>query len=91
MAPFHHLWLQARSDGVSGHIGDYCLEHQAAEAGRFQTGENARINYAYQGMANLDSYYDEVHMDESIQERVSSCILARVNAREQLVLINLLM
>ncbi len=53
MAPFHHLWLQARSEGVAGPIGDYCFELQAAEAGKFRTGENAKINYAYHFDAGL--------------------------------------
>ncbi|MBP2157949.1 MULTISPECIES: tryptophan halogenase family protein [Asticcacaulis] len=53
MAPFHHLWLQARAEGVAGPIGEYGFEYQAAEAGKFQTGENARINYAYHFDAGL--------------------------------------
>lgn len=53
MAPFHHLWLQARAEGVAGDIGDYCFELQAAKAGKFQTSENAKINYAYHFDAGL--------------------------------------
>jgi tryptophan 7-halogenase len=53
MAPFHHLWLQARAEGIAGDIGDYCFELQAAEGGKFQTGENAKINYAYHFDAGL--------------------------------------
>ena len=53
MAPFHHIWLQARSEGVAGDIGDYCFELQAAEAGKFQTGDDAKINYAYHFDAGL--------------------------------------
>ncbi|WAC49243.1 tryptophan 7-halogenase [Asticcacaulis sp. SL142] len=47
MAPFHHFWLQARSEGYGGDLEDYCFELQAAEAGKFQTGPNSRLNYAY--------------------------------------------
>jgi len=47
MADFHHFWLQAKSEGFAGPLGDYCFELQAAEANKFATGENAQINYAY--------------------------------------------
>ncbi|OLF75267.1 tryptophan halogenase [Maricaulis sp. W15] len=47
MADFHHLWLEARAAGLAGELGAYCLELQAAEAEKFATGPNARINYAY--------------------------------------------
>lgn len=53
MAPFHHMWLQARAEGWGGELRDYCFELQAAEAGKFETGENARINYAYHLDASL--------------------------------------
>lgn len=48
MAPFHHLWLQARAEGRSGDIGEYCLEWAAARAGRFGYDAQNPINYAYQ-------------------------------------------
>ncbi len=47
MADFHHLWLQARSEGYGGDLDDYCLELRAAEAGKFATSEKLDINYAY--------------------------------------------
>ncbi len=47
MGDFQHFWLEARARGVAGPLGDYCFEHAAAEAGRFATGPEARINYAY--------------------------------------------
>ena len=47
MADFHHIWLQARAEGVAGALGDYCFELQAAEAGKFATSDKATINYAY--------------------------------------------
>ncbi|MDB5671113.1 MAG: tryptophan 7-halogenase, partial [Alphaproteobacteria bacterium] len=47
MADFHHLWLQARSLGLAGDLGDYCFELKAAEAGRFATSDQSQINYAY--------------------------------------------
>jgi tryptophan halogenase len=47
MAEFHHLWLQAREQGLAGDFGDYCFELRAAEAGKFLGGKNSRLNYAY--------------------------------------------
>jgi len=47
MADFQHMWLEAREKGVAGELGDYCLELQAAEAGKFATGPESRLNYAY--------------------------------------------
>jgi tryptophan 7-halogenase len=45
--PFHHFWLHGKSRGIDAELGEYCLEHQAAAAGKFITGPNAPINYAY--------------------------------------------
>ena len=47
MGDFHHFWLEARAQGIGAEIGDYCLEHRAAELGRFATGGEPRLNYAY--------------------------------------------
>lgn len=47
MADFQHMWLEARAMGVAGPLGDYSLETQAALAGKFRTGGNVPLNYAY--------------------------------------------
>jgi tryptophan 7-halogenase len=47
MADFHHVWLQARADGIATGIEDYCFELQAAKAGKFQSPDKMNINYAY--------------------------------------------
>ena len=47
MADFQHMWLHARAQGFGGPLGDYCLELQAAEQGKFATGEKGPLNYAY--------------------------------------------
>ena len=47
MGGFQHMWLQARADGLKAPLGDYCFELRAAEENRFETGERARLNYAY--------------------------------------------
>jgi len=44
---FHHFWLHGLARGIRPELGEYCLEHQAAKAGKFVTGPNAPINYAY--------------------------------------------
>ena len=45
MGDFHHFWLHAKANGWGGEIGDYCFEHQALAAGKFEAGDG--INYAY--------------------------------------------
>ncbi len=47
MGDFQHFWLEARAQGVAGPVGGYCLEHEAADAGRFATGPDVPLNYAY--------------------------------------------
>ena len=51
MGDFHNMWLMAKARGFGGELGDYCLEHKAAEAGRFATSDKSQINYAF----HLDS------------------------------------
>ncbi len=53
MGDFQHFWLEAKARGDAGDIGDYCFELQAAEAGRFATDDQSRINYAYHLDAGL--------------------------------------
>ncbi|GAB2524325.1 tryptophan halogenase family protein [Microbulbifer agarilyticus] len=47
MCDFHHFWLRGREMGFDSDIGEFCLEHQAAVAGRFATSEKSNINFAY--------------------------------------------
>lgn len=51
ISDFHHMWRQAEAQGFGGDLGDYSYELQAAEAGRFYTGEKSPLSYAY----HLDS------------------------------------
>jgi tryptophan halogenase len=53
MGDFQHFWLAARARGDAGDLGDYCFELQVAEAGRFATDDQSRINYAYHLDAGL--------------------------------------
>lgn len=47
MGDFQHFWLEARRQGGAADIGAYCLEHEAADAGRFLGGPDTPLNYAY--------------------------------------------
>ncbi len=47
MGDFQHFWLEAERQGVAAPVGAYCLEHEAAEAGRFVGGPDTPLNYAY--------------------------------------------
>jgi len=57
MAPFYHLWLEARSQGFGGSLDDYSLETMAAYGGKFQIHKNLPINYAYHFDATLYGKY----------------------------------
>lgn len=47
-AGFQHFWLEGRSKGHKASYDDYCLELQAALAGKFAHLPDDRVNYAYQ-------------------------------------------
>jgi tryptophan 7-halogenase len=57
MVDFHHFWLRARELGIAADIGVYCLEHQAAAAGRFGPSQQVPLNYAYHLDAGLYGRY----------------------------------
>ncbi|HTU65936.1 MAG TPA: tryptophan halogenase family protein [Steroidobacteraceae bacterium] len=44
---FHHFWLHSLARGMPSEYGEFCLEHQAAKAGKFFTGPNSETSYAY--------------------------------------------
>ena len=47
VADFQHFWLEGQEEGIDAPIGSYCLEHEAALAGRFATGGAPPLSYAY--------------------------------------------
>ncbi len=48
VAPFHHLWLHAKSRGFGGSLDDYCVELKAARADKFYTApDKSVLNFAY--------------------------------------------
>jgi tryptophan halogenase len=57
LGSFHHFWLQAKTQGFGGDLGDYCLELKAAEQSRFYTDANSPMNYAYHLDATLYGQY----------------------------------
>jgi len=57
LVDFQHFWLHAQDLGFGGDIGDYCLEQQAALAGRFQWTQELGTNYAYHLDAGLYGKY----------------------------------
>lgn len=57
MGDFHHMCLMANAKDFGGEIGDYCFEHQAAQAGKFAFSEKTPINYAYHFDAGLYARY----------------------------------
>ncbi len=57
MGGFHNMWLMAKAAGFGGELGDYCVEHQAAEAGKFTISDTAPMNYAFHLDAGLYARY----------------------------------
>jgi tryptophan 7-halogenase len=53
MAEFHAFWLEARAQGFGGSLEDYCVELQAAKAGKFGTSKEKGLNYAFHLDATL--------------------------------------
>jgi tryptophan halogenase len=53
---FHHFWLHGLKKGIQSDYGEFCVEHQAAKAGKFFISPKTEINYAY-------------HLDASVYAR----------------------
>jgi tryptophan halogenase len=47
LCEFHHFWLRSRELGSTAELGEYCVEWLAAREGRFATGPDSEINFAY--------------------------------------------
>ena len=47
VAEFQHFWLEAQARGFAEPVGAYCLEHEAALAGRVSREGEGATNYAY--------------------------------------------
>ena len=73
MGDFHHFWLEARAQGFAEDLGAYNLEHRAAEAGRFSTGSQPPLNYAY--------HFDAGRYARYLRERCEASGLTRIEGR----------
>lgn len=54
---FQHFWARAKSLGETAPYGAYCLEHEAARAGKFAVCDNPILNYAFHFDAGLYAKY----------------------------------
>ena len=70
MADFHHLWMQAKSEGYGGELDDYCLELRAAEAGKFAITNSPKVNYAYHLDASLYAKFLRKHSEARGVKRI---------------------
>lgn len=50
---FQHFWRKGLDQNITANFGDYCLEHQAALAGKFAQLPKNGLNYAYHLDATL--------------------------------------
>ncbi|KZE08494.1 MULTISPECIES: tryptophan halogenase family protein [Sphingomonas] len=73
MGDFQHFWLEAREQGGAADIGAYCLEHEAADAGRFLGGPDTPLNYAY--------HFDAGRYAAYLRERSEAQGLTRIEGR----------
>ena len=74
MGDFQHMWYYAKSQGWAGDLDDYCFELQVAEAGRFETSENAPISHAYHLDASLYAQFLRKYSEERGVKRVEGKI-----------------
>jgi tryptophan halogenase len=80
LAEFHHFWLRSRELGSTAELGEYCVEWQAARAGRFATSPQSDINFAYQLDASLYAKYLRKFAESRGVKRVEGKIkMARQN------------
>jgi len=47
LCEFHNFWLRSLDLGIQSELGEYCLEHQAVDAGKFATAPQLDVNFAY--------------------------------------------
>ena len=81
MADFHHFWLEAQAQaqaqsqaqGAAAGLGAYCVEHEAARAGRFAGRPEATLNYAY--------HFDAARYARYLRERCEAAGLRRIEGR----------
>ncbi len=83
MGGFHNMWLMAKAAGFGGELGDYCVEHQAAEAGKFAISETVPINYAYHFDAGLYARFLRAKFEPRGVKRIEGRIAQRRAGRRE--------
>lgn len=71
---FQHFWLKGLEQGIDAPFGDYCLELQAAKAGKFAVTQNPWMNYAYHMDATAYGKYLRVFSEKLGVKRVEGMI-----------------
>lgn len=79
MTDFHHFWMHAREHGLADDLGQYCLELQAALAGKFAVSKQIPLNYAY----HLDAAEYAVYLRAACEQRGVRRIEGRIEKVRQ--------
>jgi tryptophan halogenase len=77
---FQHFWLRARAEQLAGDYGDYCLELEAANAGKFGIVSGVPLNYAY--------HLDATRYGQYLRRRAEAAGVRRVEGRIEQVEVN---
>jgi tryptophan halogenase len=76
LCDFHHFWLRGLEKGFESELGEYCLELQAAKAGKFATSPDSEINFAYHldagRYAGFLRKYSEGYGTKRVEGKISS-------------------
>lgn len=79
---FQHFWLGGLKKGFNDDFGTYCVELQAAKAGRMLGSDKSRVNYAYHLDAGLYAEFLKKHAFKHGAKRIEGKINA-VRTHEQ--------
>lgn len=79
---FHHFWLRSQQEGDTHGFGEYCIEHEAALAGKFGLSQHAPLNFAYHLDAGKYSQFLGNMAKQAGVKRIEGKI-ARVNKDQQ--------
>lgn len=75
---FHHFWLRAQREGQEHPFGAYCVEHEAALAGKFGFSQQLPMNFAYHLDASQYGQFLRKMAEENGVRRIEGTI-ARVD------------